>query len=599
MSHAAHSPSPTPAAPPLPAIPLGAALRRVFSKGYGLRDLRTDVLAGIVVGIVALPLSMALAIAVGAPPQHGLYTAIVAGVVVALLGGCKFQVTGPTAAFVVILAPIVTKHGLAGLLTAGFLAGFLLIGMGVARLGRLIEFIPYPVTTGFTAGIATVIATLQIKDALGLQTGPMPDHFIEKVAVLWRARGTATLSALAVAAATFTLLKLVPRVVKRVPAPLIALVVVTAAVTFIHHHHPGFSVATIGSRFHNTVNGVEVAGIPRTLPSPSWPWAPGGLSLALVRELMPSAFAIAVLGAIESLLSAVIADGLTNTKHEPNSELVALGIGNVVAPIFGGIAATGALARTATNIRSGARSPFASVTHSVIVLLTMIALGPLVAYIPMASLAALLMLVAWNMSEVHNFTGIVRVAPKSDVFVLLTCFLLTVLFDMVVAVSVGFVLAAILFMRRMADLTESRVQLDASQEGGAVALPKGAVLYEINGPLFFGAARKAMRTFQLEGSRDFRVLIVDLGRVPIIDATGLVALESGLTSVLRTKRSVILAGPLPRPREVFERANLSAKHPGLHVVADLGAAVRLAETMVGGDPGPGREARREPAGTPV
>lgn len=574
-------------------IPIGAALRRVFSKGYGVHDLRTDILAGIVVGIVALPLSMALAIAVGAPPQHGLYTAIVAGAVVALLGGCKFQVTGPTAAFVVILAPVVTKHGLAGLLTAGFLAGFLLIGMGLARLGRLIEYIPYPVTTGFTAGIATVIATLQIKDALGLKVGATPDAYVDKVAMLWRGRETAGLPSFAVATATLALLLLVPRVVKKIPAPLIAIVLVTAAVTFIQRHHPAFQVATIGSRFHTLIDGVEVAGIPRTLPSPHLPWGPGGLSFGLVREMLPSAFAIAILGAIESLLSAVIADGLTNTKHEPNSELVALGIGNVVAPIFGGIAATGALARTATNIRSGARSPFAAVTHAAVVLLTMVALGPLVAYIPMASLAALLMLVAWNMSEVHNFAGIVRVAPKSDVFVLLTCFALTVFFDMVVAVSVGFVLAAILFMRRMAELTESRVQLDATEEGSDVALPKGVVLYEINGPLFFGAARKAMRTFQLERSAGFRVLIVALERVPVIDATGLVALESGIASVLRQKRPVILAGPLPRPRTVFDKANLGAKHPGLHIVEDLDAALLLAETLLGTSPA----ATPPPAGT--
>jgi SulP family sulfate permease len=566
--------------PPPGAIPIAAALRRVFAKGYGVRDLRADLMAGIVVGIVALPLSMALAIAVGAPPQHGLYTAIVAGAIVALLGGCKFQVTGPTAAFVVILAPVVTKHGLSGLLTAGFLAGFLLVGMGIGRLGRLIEYIPYPVTTGFTAGIATVIATLQIKDVLGLRPGAMPDQFVEKVAALWHARATAHVSEALVAAVTLALLLLLPRVVKRIPAPLIAIVAVGAGVALVRRWFPEMAVATIGSRFHTVVNGVDVAGIPSGLPSPALPWGAGGLTFALVRELMPAAFAIAMLGAIESLLSAVIADGLTNTKHEPSSELVALGIGNIVAPFFGGIAATGALARTATNIRSGARSPFASVTHAAIVLLTMIALAPLVAYIPMASLAALLLLVAWNMSEIHNFVRIVKIAPKSDVFVLLTCFLLTVFFDMVIAVSVGFVLAAILFMRRMAELTESRVQLDATEEGSALTLPKGVVLYEINGPLFFGAAQRALRMFQLERSRSFRVLIVDLGRVPVIDATGLVALESGIASVLRGKRLVILAGPLPRPREIFDKANLGARYHGLHLAKDVNAAVRLAETLL-------------------
>ncbi|HEY3594682.1 MAG TPA: SulP family inorganic anion transporter, partial [Polyangiaceae bacterium] len=462
---------------PQRAIPLGAALRRVFSKGYRASDLQADVLAGAVVGIVALPLSMALSIAVGAPPQHGLYTAIVAGAVVALLGGCKFQVTGPTAAFGVILAPIVTRHGLGGLLTAGLLAGFMMVAMGLARLGKLIQYIPYPVTTGFTTGIATVIATLQIKDACGLSVGALPDSFVEKVRALFEARGTARLSEIVVAAATFTLLRLVPRLVKRIPAPLIAIGLVAVLAALAHHIWPGFEVATIGSRFHTRVDGVDVAGIPPLLPAPSLPWGPAGLSLATVRELLPSAFAIAMLGAIESLLSAVIADGMTGTRHEPNSELVALGIGNIVAPFFGGIAATGALARTATNIRAGARSPFAAFTHAVVVLLCMVVFAKLVGYVPMASLAALLLLVAWNMSEVRAFFGIVRVAPKSDVIVLLLCFGLTVLFDMVIAVSVGVVLAALLFIGRMAALTEGRIVLETEDEPDPVRLPPGVLLY--------------------------------------------------------------------------------------------------------------------------
>ncbi|MES1204708.1 MAG: C4-dicarboxylic acid transporter DauA [Pseudomonadota bacterium] len=572
---------PTSAAPSR--VPVGAALRRVFAKGYGWRDLRVDLMAGLVVGIVALPLSMALSVAVGAPPQHGLYTAIFAGAVVALLGGCKFQVTGPTAAFVVILAPIVTRHGLSGLLTAGLLAGILLIGMGLARLGNLIEYIPYPVTTGFTTGIATVIATLQLKDILGLQVSPLPDHFIDKVAALWNARGSHRLPELMVAAMTFALLLGIPRVVKRVPAPLIAISIAAAAVALVHHLHPELAVATIGSRFHTTIAGVDVAGIPGVLPVPALPWGQGLLTFALIRDLLPSAFAIAMLGAIESLLSAVIADGMTDTKHDPNAELVALGVGNILAPIFGGIAATGALARTATNIRAGARSPFAAVTHALVVLLAIWALAPLVAYIPMASLAALLLFVAWNMSELHSFLGILRVAPKSDVFVLLVCFLLTVFFDMVVAVLVGFVLAAILFMRRMSELTESRLQLDSSRDGDgvdAVPLPEGVVLYEINGPLFFGAAQKAMGALRVARAGTFRVLIVHLGRVPVIDATGLVALENAVSGILRTKRHVVLAGPLPRPRQVFEKANLEAKYPGLRIAADVRAAVSLAEGLL-------------------
>jgi SulP family sulfate permease len=561
-------------------VPIASAIRRVFAKGYGAADLRADLMAGTVVGIVALPLSMALAIAVGAPPQHGLYTAIVAGAVVAVLGGCKFQVTGPTAAFVVILAPIVAKHGLSGLLLAGFLAGLLLIAMGVARLGNLIQYIPHPVTTGFTTGIATVIATLQLKDALGLRVDSMPEHYLEKLGALWRARGSASLAELGVATATLALLLFIPRVIKRIPAPLLAIGVVAAAAALLHFLYPPFDVATIGSRFRSVVNGVEVAGIPPVLPSPALPWGPTGLTFALVRDLLPAAFAIAVLGAIESLLSAVIADGMTNTKHDPNAELVALGIGNVVAPIFGGIAATGALARTATNVRAGARSPLASVVHAAVVLVAILLLAPLVAYIPMASLAALLLLVAWNMAEVHHFVGVVRIAPKSDVSVLVTCFVLTVLFDMVIAVSVGFMLAAVLFMRRMSELTESRFQLDSSREGSMLPLPAGAILYEINGPLFFGAAQKAMGALSAVQGSDFQVLIIHLGRVPAIDATGLVALESAVANILRGKKRVVLAGPLPQPQKIFDSADLEAKHNGLSVTPDLAAAVVLAEQIV-------------------
>jgi SulP family sulfate permease len=574
------SSQPAPLLPRQP-FPIGAALRRVFSKGYGAADVRADVLAGIVVGIVALPLSMALAIAVGVPPQHGLYTAIIAGGLIALLGGCKFQVTGPTAAFIVILAPIVTKFGLPGLLTAGFMAGVMLVGMGVARLGRLIQFIPHPVTTGFTSGIGVVIATLQIKDILGLDVRSMPDSYVEKIEVLWNARASARFSEIAVAVTTFALLRIIPRFVKRVPAPLIAVGATAVGVAVLHHFVPEFHVATIGTRFHTTVNGVDVAGIPPVVPSPSLPWGPDGLSFGLLRALLPSAFAIAMLGAIESLLSAVIADGMTGTKHEPNSELVALGIGNMVAPFFGGIAATGALARTATNIRAGARSPFASLTHSVVVLLCMLLLARWVAFVPMASLAALLLQVAWNMSEVRNFLGVVKVAPRSDVIVLLTCFGLTVLFDMVVAVSIGVVLAAMLFMRRMAELTEARSILEAQDESEHDRLPKGVALYEINGPLFFGAAQKAMDALSSSRSDTYKVLVLHLGKVPVIDATGLVALENAIQSLMRRKKTVVLAGPLPRPREMWVKANLREKFHGLEIAATLEHAMERAVELVG------------------
>lgn len=568
-------PSVTPQLPEWP-VPIATAMRRVLARGYRRSDFQADVLAGVLVGIVALPLSMALAIAVGVPPQHGLYTAVVAGVVVALLGGCKFQVSGPTAAFVVILAPIVGKFGISGLLTAGMLAGLMLVGMGLFRMGNLISYIPYPVTTGFTSGIATVIATLQIKDIFGLEIDKYPDHFVEKVGALIEARGTAHWQDFAVTAVTFALLVFIPRISNRVPAPLLAIGLTAAGVTLLHRFFPAFSPATIGTRFHSVQGGVEVAGIPSALPSLGLPWGEGALSFSAVRELTSAAVAIAMLGAIESLLSAVIADGMTNTRHDPNAELLALGVGNILCPFFGGIAATGALARTATNIRSGARSPIAAVVHSVFVLVAILAAAPLVAYVPMASLAALLLRVAWNMAEVPHFLGIVRVAPKSDVSVLVICFLLTVFFDMVVAVSVGFVLAAVLFLRRMVELTETRLSFDSISEGSRVELPPGVAYYEISGPLFFGAAQSAMRALNAIRGDQFRALVLNLGHTSVIDATGLVALENAIAMVIRHKRRVVVAGPLPRPRRIFDKAHLETKYPGLVITYTLDDALRVA-----------------------
>ena len=553
-------------------------MRRSLAQGYSAARLKQDALAGVVVGIVALPLSMALAIAVGAPPQHGLYTAIVAGIVVGLTGGSKHQVTGPTAAFIVILAPITAKYGFSGLLTAGLMAGVLLLFMGAMRLGRFIEFIPHPVTTGFTAGIAVVIATLQIKDVLGLAVDKLPDGYVEKVEALWAARGTVSPTDLGVGVATLALLLAWPRVTKAVPSPLVAVVTVSLASAFAVRVWPSFHVATIGSRFHAVVDGHVVAGIPRVPPMPLLPWGEG-LSIGRVRELAGPAFAIAMLGAIESLLSAVIADGMTGKKHDPNSELVGLGIGNVVAPFFGGIAATGALARTATNIRAGATSPVATVVHALFVLVAILVAAPLVAYVPMASLAALLLLVAWNMSDVRHFAHTLRVAPRSDVAVLLTCFGLTVLFDMVLAIAVGVVLAALLFMQRMSELTSSRVLAPSSQQDESRAVPEGVAVYEIAGPLFFGAAQRAMGAIETVGS-GARAVVLALGSVPVIDATGLVALESAMEQLRRAKKLVVIAGPLPEPRAVFERANLEVAHEHVFLADTLEQGIQLARDLV-------------------
>jgi len=550
----------------------------VFAEGYDRSALRADLLAGAVVAIVALPLSMALAIAVGVAPEHGLYTAIVAGLVVALLGGSRYQVTGPTAAFVVVLAPIANRHGIEGLLTAGLLAGLMLLAMGVFRLGRLIEFIPHPVTTGFTAGIATVIFALQLKDAAGLEVGRLPDAFPEKMLALWQARGSASFADVAVSAGTLVILLGFARLTRKIPAPLVAIVVAALGVALVRHFVPGVRIATVGSRFHSMVHGVLVPGIPQAPPLPRSPWG-SHFSLGYVRELLPAGFAIAMLGAIESLLSAVIADGMTGKRHDPNAELIGLGIGNILAPFFGGIAATGALARTATNVRSGARSPLAAAFHALFVLLVVLAAAPLVAYVPMASLAALLMLVAWNMSDVRHVQHLLRMAPKSDVFVLVGCYVLTVLFDMVIAVTAGVLFAALLFMRRMAELTQTRVLNSApTAEQGPVALPNRVVLYEIAGPLFFGAAQQAMRQLDVLGA-SVRVVIFDLSKVSVIDATGLVALESALDRLHQNRIFVILSGPLPKPESVFDKRALELRHRNVLFATSIDDAVTTAKDL--------------------
>jgi SulP family sulfate permease len=572
---------------PLRRLP-AAALRSVLREGYAAADLKRDILAGIVVGIVALPLAMALAIGVGVPPQYGLYTAIIAGFVVAALGGSRTQVTGPTAAFIVILAPIFTRFGMAGLLISGLLGGAILIAMGVFRLGRLIQFIPHPVTTGFTAGIATVIATLQLKDLFGLTLAGNPEHYFERLAVMVQARGTATLSAPVIGCLTLGILVVFPRITRRFPAPLVALPAAAGVAALLSHFVPGFEVATIASRFQTTANGVVLHGIPQLPPLPLIPWlapGPGGAAFALsfddFRALLAGAFAVAMLGAIESLLSAVVADGMAQTKHDPDAELIALGIGNLLVPFFGGIPATGAIARTATNIKAGARSPIAAMVHALTILAAVLVLAPLLGYLPMASLAALLLLVAWNMSEVRHFLHTFRVAPKSDVAVLLTCYGLTVGFDMVIGVSVGMVLAALLFMRRMAEVTDAHLASETSPHLTG-PIPRGVAVYEISGPLFFGAAQKAMAALEIVAGQT-KVVVLLMEGVNAMDATGLVALESALGS-LRTHRCLaILCGVHGQPLALLRKAQFEARE-GVVFCANVTEALATAARHAGTPP---------------
>jgi sulfate permease, SulP family len=556
------------------------ALREILSEGYGAAILRADLMAGLVVGVVALPLSMALAIASGVPPQHGLYTAIVGGATIALLGGSRVQVSGPTAAFVVILAPISHHFGLGGLLLATLMAGLLLMAMGVARMGRLIEFVPHPVTTGFTSGIAVVIGTLQVKDLLGLSVPDMPEHFLDKVGVLVKALPSAQLADFLVGLLTLAVLFAWRKVTEKVPAALVALLLAGAAAAAMSRFIPGFHVATIGSQFHYVVGGVTHPGIPQLPPLPVLPWRmPGAdgqplqLSFSLIRDLAPPAFAIAMLGAIESLLSAVVADGMSGHQHDPDAELLALGTGNFLVPFFGGIPATGAIARTATSIRSGARTPLAAFFHSVVVLLAVLLLAPVLGYLPMASLAALLLLVAWNMSEREHFAHMVRVAPRSDLAVLLTCFGLTVVFDMVVSVTVGVVLASLLFLRRMSEVSTVRL-VDEHPFGLDRPLPSGVVLYEVAGPLFFGAARQAMAALAAT-NKGVRVVVLDLRSVPAMDVTGLVALESAMERLQRAQVFVVLAGVQPQPLRVMARAGWRGRRGKLAIYRSFGRALDL------------------------
>jgi len=561
-------------------FPFATALKTTLREGYGVADLKRDALAGVTVGIVALPLSMALAIATGMPPQHGLYTAIVAGVVIALCGGSRVQVSGPTAAFVVILLPIREGFGPAGLMLASFLAGLFLVGLGALRFGRFVEFIPYPVVTGFTAGIGVVIASLQVQDLLGLEITSNPHHFLERIGALGAALGTFRWQEAAVGLLTLVVLIWWPKRIHQIPSPLAAMALATLGALALERWVPGIEIETIARRFSYEEGGRVLAGIPHSLPEFLAPWAqagpdgePLGLGLPVLRALLPSALAIAALGAIESLLSAVIADAMTNREHDPDGELVGQGLGNVVAPFFGGFAATGAIARTATNARAGARSPLAAVVHCLFLLAAMLLIAPALGHLPMAALAALLLIVAWNMSHVRHVLRMLRKSDRSDVVVLLACLLLTVLVDMVAAVTAGVMLAALLFLRRMVELTGTTL-MTPTTHGTEFPIPQGTLVYRVAGPLFFGAAHKAMAA--LGRTQDgVHCVVLDLSAVPVLDATGHVNLESAISRVRRSGARVVLCGLQARPRAAVDRAGWEA-HGWVRVLPTLEEALREA-----------------------
>ena len=539
----------------------------VLREGYTRRQFGRDLFAGLIVAVIAVPLAIAFGIASGVKPEQGLVTAVVAGFLISALGGSRVQIGGPTGAFIVLVAGIVHEHGYEGLALATLMAGGLLIVMGLARLGVLIQFIPYPVTLGFTAGIALIIATGQVGELAGLTLPAVPGEFLQKWAVYAEHAGSAQPWALALGLGSVVFIAAWRRLVSRVPGPLVVLLLTTAAVQLFD-----LPVETIGSRFG------EVSG---ALPMPRLP----DLDLGRMRALVSPAVAIALLAGIESLLSAVVADGMTGRRHRSNMELVAQGVANVASPLFGGIPATGAIARTAANVKNGGGTPVAGMVHAAALLVILLAAGRWVALVPLCTLAGILMVVAFDMSEWRLFAKQFR-STRSDTLVMLSTFGLTVLVDLVVALQVGMVLAALLFIRRMAQVTEVRDLaglLDESEPDDPEAvsrfdIPTGVEVFEIQGTFFFGAAHKFRATLaRIE--RKPRVLILRMRHVPAMDATGLHALEELAVQCRRQGTALVLSGVKRQPSELLERSGLAAQLGEAQVCAGFGEAVERARTL--------------------
>jgi len=517
----------------------------VLREGYSRHLFTKDLGAGLIVGVVALPLALAFAIASGVKPEQGLFTAIIGGFIISALSGSRVQIGGPTGAFVVIVYGVVQRYGYDGLAAATLIAGVILVVMGLARMGAVIKFIPYPVTVGFTAGIALIIFSSQFRDLFGLQMGDVPAPFVDKWGAYAGALGTFTPAALAVSIATVVILVGWTRVTRYVPSPIVAIVVTTAVVHVFH-----IPVETIGSRFGE---------VPNRLPSPRLP----DVDFATIRSVFSPAVSIALLAGIESLLSCVIADGMTGRRHRSNTELVAQGVANIASPIFGGIPCTGAIARTATNVKSGGQTPFAGIIHAVVLLLIMLCLGKWARLVPMATLAGILVVTAYRMSEWRLFVRIFH-STKSDTAVMVTTFLLTVLVDLTVAIQVGVVLAAFLFMKRMADVTQTsylrdeidETDFDDEERVSERKVPDGVAVFEIYGPFFFGAADKFKSTLNRVDKKP-KVIVLRMRHVPAIDATGLQALQDVYQKAKRDGTALILAGVNAQPLEVLEQSGFA------------------------------------------
>ncbi len=546
-------------------------------KNYSRANLMTDVMAGVIVGIVALPLAIAFGIASGVSPEKGIITAIVAGFIVSFLGGSKVQIGGPTGAFIVIIYGIIQQYGIEGLMVATMMAGVLLVLLGVFKLGTIIKFIPYPIIVGFTSGIALTIFTTQIADVFGLRFGDekVPGDFIGKWMLYARHFDTVNWWNVAVSIVSIVVIALTPRLSRKMPGSLVAIVLVTAGVYFLKKYGGVDCIDTIGDRFSIKSQLPEAA-------VPSLNWEAG-------KNLFPVAITIAVLGAIESLLSATVADGVIGDRHDSNTELIAQGIANIASPVLGGIPATGAIARTMTNINNGGRSPVAGIVHAVVLLLILLFLMPLAQYIPMACLAGVLVVVSYNMSGWRVFKGLLR-NPKSDVVVLLMTFFLTVIFDLTVAIEVGLVIACVLFMKRVMETTEISVitdEIDPNKESDMemheehLAVPDGVEVYEINGPYFFGIATKFEEIMARLGDRP-KIRIIRMRKVPFIDSTGIHNLTTFCEMSQKENIHLILSGVNPQVHAVLEKAGFYEMLGKENICSNINEALDVARKELNG-----------------
>ncbi len=548
---------------------------KLFSllNNYSKATFMSDLMAGIIVGIVALPLAIAFGIASGVSPEKGIITAIIAGFIISLLGGSRVQIGGPTGAFIVIVYGIIQQYGEKGLIVATILAGIFLILLGLFKLGTIIKFIPYPIVVGFTSGIAVTIFTTQIPDLFGMHLTEAPADFVSKWSAYIHGADTINLWPTLVGVASIAIIALWPRVSRKIPGSLVAIIVMTVAAYLLRQYAGITTIETIGDRF--TINP--------TLPKAAVP----EMSWEVIRGLLPAAFTIAILGAIESLLSATVADGVTGDKHNSNQELMAQGVANLVTPLFGGIPATGAIARTMTNINNGGKTPVAGIIHAVVLLLILLFLMPLAQYIPMACLAGVLVVVAYNMSEWRSFRVLMR-NPRSDVAVLLVTFLLTVFFDLTIAIEVGILIACLLFMKRVAETTNISVirdeinpskETDATLHDESLSIPSGTEVYEIDGPFFFGIANKFEETMAQMGDRP-KVRIIRMRKVPFIDSTGIHNLTNLCLLSKKERIQIILSGVNPNVHEALAKAGFYELIGEENICPHIHAAIARAEELL-------------------